>query len=32
LAPPQFRKVRDVMRVEVQSGGAIENTVVAEPA
>ena len=32
LKPPQFRKVGDVMRVEIESIGYIENVVVAEPA
>lgn len=30
--PPQFRKVGDVMRVEIEGIGAIENIVVPEPA
>ena len=30
--PPQFRKVGDVMRVEIDGIGAIENIVVPEPA
>lgn len=32
MKPPQFRKVGDVMRVDIEGIGAIENTVVAEPA
>ena len=32
LKPPQFRKVGDVMRVEIDGIGHIENVVVAEPA
>ena len=31
LKPPQFRKVGDVMRVEIDGIGHIENVVVAEP-
>lgn len=32
LKPPQFRKLGDVMRVEIDGIGHIENVVVAEPA
>ena len=32
LKPPQFRKVGDVMRVEIDGIGHIQNVVVAEPA
>ncbi|WHZ10681.1 MAG: 5-carboxymethyl-2-hydroxymuconate delta-isomerase [Burkholderiaceae bacterium] len=32
MKPPQFRKVGDVMRVEIDGIGHIENVVVAEPA
>lgn len=32
LKPPQFRKVGDVMRVEIDGIGHIENVVAAEPA
>lgn len=32
MKPPQFRRAGDVMRVEIDGIGHIENTVVAEPA